>query len=142
VALACSWPIAGVDDSRRHAIHRGYGTTDTVDFATLDSYVRSRNIPRIDLIKLDVDGFEHKVVQGGVATLRTHRPLLVMELGVYSLREAGDRVEDLLAALSSLGYRFYDEKRLAPFPSPQALRDSIPDLATINVVASTGAISP
>jgi FkbM family methyltransferase len=136
VTLACSWPLSGADDSRRHAIHGGVGVPGVVEFVTLDAYVRDRGVGRIDLVKLDVDGYEDKVVRGGAATLRAHRPLLVMELGVYSVAEAGDRVEDLLARLASWGYRFYDERTLRPFPDLGALRVAIPLRATINVVAA------
>lgn len=141
VALACSWPLSGVDDSLLHPIHRGRAMRDTVDFVTLDDYVRTKDVDRVDLIKLDVDGHEYKVVRGAAETLRRHRPLLIMELGVYSLAEAGDDIADLVSVLSHLGYHFYAEKGLGRFPGFQALRAAIPDNSTINVVVSVGDLS-
>ncbi len=142
VALACSWPLSGVHDSLLHPIHRGRAFRDTVDFVSLDDYVRARGVGRIDLIKLDVDGHEFKVVQGAIEALQLHRPLMIMELGIYSLAEAGDNFADLVSLLSHLGYRFYAERGLARFPSLDALRSAIPDNSTINVVVSASDLPP
>lgn len=46
---------------------------------TLDDIVAERNLDRIDLIKIDVEGFEHEVLLGGRATLMRYRPKLVIE---------------------------------------------------------------
>jgi len=42
---------------------------------TLDSF----NLPNIDYIKIDVDGFERRVLEGSVETIRKYSPLVVIE---------------------------------------------------------------
>ena len=64
MVMACSWPLYGVDEVHRHPLTRGRVVTDIVDFVTLDEYVQARDVARIDLIKLDVEGHEFKVLQG------------------------------------------------------------------------------
>mgnify|MGYP006154831181 FL=1 len=45
-----------------------------------DPYLDALHLPRIDLIKIDVEGFEMSVIRGLTNTLQRHRPVIVMEL--------------------------------------------------------------
>jgi len=67
----------------------------------LDSLVDERGLGRIDLIKIDVEGHERRVLDGGATTLARFRPALVIETG----HEAeGDRAA-IHDRLGGLGYR-------------------------------------
>src|SRR5262249_841432 len=52
-----------------------------VPLRTLDSLIQERNLARLDLIKIDVEGHECSVLDGAAATLGRHRPALVIETG-------------------------------------------------------------
>ncbi|MCL9981731.1 MAG: FkbM family methyltransferase [Erythrobacter sp.] len=56
-------------------------TVETVEIPcrTLDDIVAERDLSRIDLIKIDVEGFEREVLLGGRATLMRYRPKLIIE---------------------------------------------------------------
>jgi FkbM family methyltransferase len=72
-----------------------------VPLRSLDSLAAERGLARLDLIKIDVEGHERRVLDGAAAILDRHRPVLVIETG----HEAeGDRaaIHDRLAGL---GYR-------------------------------------
>jgi FkbM family methyltransferase len=45
-------------------IHHGTERRVLVEVATLDAYCRERGIDRIDLLKIDVEGFERQVLEG------------------------------------------------------------------------------
>jgi hypothetical protein len=45
----------------------------------LDAWLDANPQPRLDLIKLDVEGAEARVIRGADATLRRHRPVLLVE---------------------------------------------------------------
>ena len=107
-----------------------------VEFMRVDDYLAGNGIGKVDLIKLDVDGYEFKVIRGAAGLLAAHHPLLVLELGDYTLRAAGDRIEDMVAYLVKCGYRFYREADFTPFSSIDKLLGSIPPGETINAVAS------
>lgn len=49
-----------------------------VPLTTVDQLVASLGLPRVDFIKMDVEGMEADVLRGAVATLRQHRPRVVM----------------------------------------------------------------
>jgi hypothetical protein len=65
------------------------------------STVDSLELPRCDMIKVDVEGMELQVLQGAVATIGRCRPILYVE---------NDRIEKsqpLIEYIMSLGYTLY-----------------------------------
>jgi FkbM family methyltransferase len=72
-----------------------------VPMRRLDSLAAERDLTRLDLIKIDVEGHERQVLDGAAAILGRHRPALVIETG----HEAdGDRAA-IHDHLTGLGYR-------------------------------------
>jgi FkbM family methyltransferase len=51
-----------------------------VQTATVDELVRSGELPAPEWIKVDVEGAEAAVLRGGRGVIRTHRPLLLIEV--------------------------------------------------------------
>jgi hypothetical protein len=59
---------------------------------------------RVNLMKLDVEGMEMKVLLGCTQILATHRPIIICEAVAKNLARFGTRVEDILQLISSAGY--------------------------------------
>src|SRR5208283_1888021 len=55
------------------------------------------------VVKVDVEGYEAKVLRGCSALIK-RRPRLALELHGPLLHQAGDRVEDVQAILAEVGY--------------------------------------
>jgi FkbM family methyltransferase len=72
-----------------------------VPLRSLDSLVVERDLPRLDLIKIDVEGHERRVLDGAAAILDRHRPVLVVETG----HEADEDRAAIHDRLAGLGYR-------------------------------------
>ena len=51
-------------------------TTVIVETRTLDSY----NLPKVDFIKIDVEGWEEQVLEGGMKTILKYRPIMYIEI--------------------------------------------------------------
>jgi FkbM family methyltransferase len=51
----------------------------SVEVTSLDSYFAKNPIPRLDFVKIDVEGMEYEVLRGGRETWRKHRPILYFE---------------------------------------------------------------
>ena len=49
----------------------------------IDDFVEQRNLSRVDLIKIDVEGFEIDVLEGAQKTLAAHRPIAILEFNSY-----------------------------------------------------------
>jgi FkbM family methyltransferase len=77
---------------------------------TLDGFVAREKIDHIDFIKIDVEGWELPVAQGGLETLRRLRPMLLAELMEYP-PDFHDRAKpdyrELLKLMAGLGYQYY-----------------------------------
>jgi len=133
--IYASWPLE--KDDSVHPKHRGRLVSTahaTVD--TLDAFVARQGIARLDLIKMDVDGHELPVLQGGRETLRRFRPLLVMEMSPYVHAEQHQSFAEFVELLKSASYslRNTDNGKAVPLDAAE-LQRLIPDGASINVVA-------
>ena len=45
-----------------------------VELTTIDPYCATHDIPRVDLVKIDTEGFEERIIRGGAATLSRDLP--------------------------------------------------------------------
>jgi FkbM family methyltransferase len=63
----------------------------------------ARDLERIDLVKIDVEGHEPHVLKGGIEVLRKHQPLIVLEQHASEFHDGSTPSIDLL---KELGYRF------------------------------------
>ena len=63
------------------------------------------DLPRLDVLKIDVEGAEHRALSGARGLLETHRPLVFSEFGPKGLRDvSGVEPEDYLRFLVGMGY--------------------------------------
>jgi FkbM family methyltransferase len=62
---------------------------------------------RVDLVKVDTQGFEVEVFRGMEQTLQKFRPLLLFEFWPFGLRGAGYHPPELLQEIAKQGYQFY-----------------------------------
>jgi FkbM family methyltransferase len=83
---------------------------ERVRITTLDALVDEMGLPRVDFVKLDVDGYEGKVFRGAKATLERWHPDVLFEISPGMMTEQGDRATDLLDLLDDLGYQLLDEE--------------------------------
>lgn len=79
-----------------------------VQIAVLDTYLGAR-LSRLDLIKIDTEGFEDRVLSGARQLLRRFRPVVYIELAA----EFRDSSERAVRILKEEGYRFEVEPDLA-----------------------------
>jgi FkbM family methyltransferase len=83
------------------------GPTVAVRVRPLDAVVREAGIERLDLIKLDVEGFEWPVLQGGRETIARFRPPVLFEYDAAYAARAGGYAPPLWEFFSGQGYRLY-----------------------------------
>lgn len=77
---------------------------EEVQIDTLDNSMLKFSLPAPDFIKIDVEGFEYKILQGAFKTLVNHKPMLFIELDDNNLREQNSNAKELIMFLNKLNY--------------------------------------
>lgn len=83
----------------------GTGATERVPVYTLDSYMAEHAEGRkLDLIKIDVQGFEGQVIRGATTTIERDRPIIFVEISPVPMQNAGEDYRDLLRFFEHRNY--------------------------------------
>jgi FkbM family methyltransferase len=102
-SLALARPNARNSGEDRIAQKGGQSGID-VTVTTMDSFVAEHALARVDLVKIDVEGFEMNVLRGARETLERFRPRLFIEVSDGNLRQQNSSANELLDFLERLGY--------------------------------------
>lgn len=89
-------------------MHQVSETGAEVRAARLDDIVEELNLSEVDLIKIDVEGYEARVIEGAGRTIAEHRPTLIIEIDAGNLATFGATPSGLLDHVRGLGYRITD----------------------------------
>lgn len=101
---------SGLSDHRFEAppvpdrVDPGFMDGDVMAVRRLDDLVADGAIPRVDFIKMDIEGSELPALRGAETTLRTFRPKLA--ISIYHRWDDYFAIPDFIANLG-LGYRFF-----------------------------------
>ena len=134
-SICSSWPLTKSEGL--HHKHLGLAMpTNAAPARSIDAILAELGGPSVQLVKIDVDGFESEVLRGATALLRDNRPIFVMELSPYVLDERGSSLDELLSFFVPNGYRFFNERTKHQLPSDAAgLRRLVGDGESVNVIA-------
>jgi FkbM family methyltransferase len=137
-AIYSSWPMMG--GKHLHPQHLGEEmNTVGVLSSSLDAVLERADVGKVDIVKMDVDGFECDVLSGASRMMARDHPTFVMELAPYVHAERGYSFERFLDYFLAQNYHFYDERSEKLLPrEPNRLIEVIGKGAGINVVARVG----
>ena len=77
---------------------------EVVPVTTIDLFAAEQGIGRLDFIKLDVEGWELRVLSGGAEKIESCRPAMLIELIDVHLARAGDTLTEAWATLRGWGF--------------------------------------
>lgn len=97
-------------NEHKHKIHLGtLKEINNKNIISLDQMTKKIN-QKIDFIKLDVDGFELKVLKSGRKNINKFKPIIHMEFAPYLHKEFKYSSKSLISFIKKdLNYVFYDE---------------------------------
>lgn len=75
-----------------------------IETRTLDSVVAENNIEQVDVIKIDIEGYEMHALRGAMDTLKKFQPKLFIEVGYSRLISNGTSPTEMVGLLNGLGY--------------------------------------
>ncbi len=79
-----------------------------VPTTTIDEFARQKNINRIDVIKIDTQGAEIFILEGGGSIFSRCSPDIITEISPEDLKHAQKNSIDLLLFIERLGYLVYE----------------------------------
>lgn len=106
-----------------------------VDIMTLDSFSQKNEIKKVDLLRMDVEGYERNIIEGSMNFLEKFKPILMIE--VHKMIIGNNRTNELLEKLQKMNYECeYFIPRVFDVPIIGDLNDiknkSIEELLRIN----------
>lgn len=111
-----------------------YKSIDKIKFERLDDYFARNNVRRLDLLKIDVDGYELRVIKGGMQTISMYKPIIIIEIG-ETVERIGDHLDELVEALWSFRYSIYsNEPQKIKFTEKDILIEAVKKKRTIDCI--------
>ncbi|HVW96633.1 MAG TPA: FkbM family methyltransferase [Mucilaginibacter sp.] len=84
-----------------------HGEKQQVIIKAGDELPEVSQLTSLELIKIDVEGFEYNVLQGLAATIEKHKPRIIFEYDDNYWLRTGQKISDCYAFLKSLDYDIY-----------------------------------
>jgi FkbM family methyltransferase len=88
--------------------------SETVSVSSLDDVVASLNLDRLDILKIDVEGYELFVLRGGQKTIERFMPILFVELADDNLKHHNLSSRDVIQFILKMNYSIVDARTVKP----------------------------
>jgi len=88
----------------------GHGS-ETILSVALDDFIVQRDIGKVDVIKIDIEGGEFDAIRGAEKLINRDHPLLLVEFNSIIADHAGWKLQDLYDYIVSFGYKAYELKK-------------------------------
>lgn len=74
-------------------------------FITIDKFINDKKI-NVNAIKIDVDSYDYEVLKGTINTIKTQKPIIVIEIVNSALKLRGFSHEDIFKFMNEVNYKF------------------------------------
>jgi FkbM family methyltransferase len=113
----------GIIDTKRA---ESLSTEIKVKTNTLDNWSKENNIPKIDVLKIDIEGAELYAFQGSIDFLKKYKPIIFLEISIENLKVYPYKEIDILNFFKSNNYELFDSK------NKKCTIENISNLVTLN----------
>ena len=86
----------------------GTSVSEAVSVDTLDDVVATLGLHRLDILKIDVEGYELFVLRGAQKTIKQFKPILFVELAYENLRHHNLSSSDVIHIIQEMNYTVID----------------------------------
>lgn len=110
VKLLQSWILCAEDEKYDYPVSPGAlnlqpDLFDT-NLITIDGYCK--DFSRVDLLKIDVEGYEWRVLRGATHTIQKFKPIIILELSLYIKDVEKREIIDFIEYLYMFDYDIFD----------------------------------
>jgi FkbM family methyltransferase len=88
--------------------------SESVKIKTLDAVLSEQKIEKVNAIKIDVEGYEFKILKGALNTIKTNKPILFIEIDDLNLKEQHTSPKEVFNFLKDLNYSIQEATTLKP----------------------------
>lgn len=120
----------------------GTSFAESIHCVSLDNMIESGvlYLPRLDVVKMDIEGAEVSALKGMEQTIKQFRPKILMELNRPALERFGKTVDDIWEFFGNISYKIetfkqWEEKDPTPVESIKALKALCPSDSLIDILA-------
>ena len=108
LAVRKYYPGSGsMEDDIKSDILREKYKTFQVEVDTLDNCIEKKDLPKPDLIKIDIEGMEYNALLGMAETLSKYKPLLYIEIHGSNERNKIENIQKIVKFIESHDYSIY-----------------------------------
>jgi len=98
---------------------------EKVEIVPLDTLHDQGVFKKVEVMKIDVEGFELFVLKGARKLIDRWRPILFVELAEVNLNQQNQTAASLINFIQDLGYRIWDARTLGPVDLSQKIHTDI-----------------
>lgn len=95
---------------------------EIVYVTTLDQFIKTHAITRVDFIKVDIEGWEMRFLTGARQTIKKYKPVIFLEINSVFLKRGDNTSQQIWDFLTVLGYQMHainpDQVTLTPLDGP------------------------
>ena len=84
-----------------------YNKEVKIKTTTLDDFYRTQKLTKIDLLKIDVQGAEVLVIEGGMESFLKNTQAIMIEVSLYDYYERNNGIYDIEKNIFPLGFKLY-----------------------------------
>lgn len=122
------YSIGGTGDSvlreQTHHYQQGLCNEQMVKMSTLDNVVHTYNLPLPDFVKMDVQGAEKMIIEGGVAIIR-NAEVIILEVGILQYNHGAPLIAEMINFMELLGYCVNDFVEFHYLPTRELIQVDI-----------------
>lgn len=104
-----------------------------IEVIKLDDFTVEKGLRKIDFIKIDVEGFEMKVLRGSERTLREFKPKLFIEIDDNNLKSQKSSAHELILFLENFSYSIKNAETLQNIRSTEDFTNKHFDIIALPV---------
>lgn len=131
VTVLEAWTLGVVHDGGLSKCPTDHGNFD-IELTTVDEYLSERKDP-VGIIKLDVDGFEPRVIRGAHQTIAKWRPPILCEFSCY-IEKISCCSQHFLEQIFRMGYRVVSMDGSSEFHNVQQANPHWPHHSSFDVL--------
>ena len=115
------------ESKENYGDHRmwGNGPSVSVFCRKLDDLLKELDYQKIDFIKIDVQGFEAEVIEGGKEMIEKNKPIIFFEYWPWGIKNAGSEIKEMMEFFRKIYKKIFwvDEYIQIYFPASQKFLD-------------------